>query len=205
MFRDRADAAEKLAEKLMMYQGKNPIILAVPRGAVPMAKIIAKRLGGSYDLVLVRKLSAPMYKELAIGSVDESGWTYISDLAASVGADSDYIASERQAQLDVIHQRRLQYTPLRPPIDPSGRIVIVVDDGLATGATMISALHGLRSRKPSKLICAVPVSPVETLYKIAEFADEVVCLETPAEFQSVGQFYEEFPQINDEEVIKLLS
>ena len=205
MFRNRADAAEKLAEKLMMYQGENPIILAVPRGAVPMAKIIAKRLGGSYDLVLVRKLRAPIYKELAIGSVDESGWTYISDLAASVGADSDYIASERQTQVDVIHQRRLQYTPLRPPIDPCGRIVIVVDDGLATGATMISALHGLRSRKPSKLICAVPVSPVETLYKIAEFADEVVCLETSAEFQSVGEFYEEFPQINDEEVIKLLS
>ncbi len=205
MFRNRADAAEKLAEKLMMYQGENPIILAVPRGAVPMAKIIAKRLGGSYDLVLVRKLRAPIYKELAIGSVDESGWTYISDLAASVGADSDYIASERQTQVDVIHQRHLQYTPHRPPIDPCGRIVIVVDDGLATGATMISALHGLRSRKPSKLICAVPVSPVETLYKIAEFADEVVCLETSAEFQSVGQFYEEFPQINDEEVIKLLS
>ena len=203
MFSNRTDAAEKLAEKLMMYQGKNPIILAVPRGAVLMAKIIAKRLGGSYDLVLVRKLCAPMYKELAIGSVDESGWTYISDLAASVGDDSGYIASERQAQVDVIHQRRLQYTPLRPPIDTSGRIV--VDDGLATGATMIAALHGLRNRKPSKLICAVPVSPVETLYKIAEFADEVVCLETPAEFKSVGQFYEDFPQINDEEVIKILS
>jgi predicted phosphoribosyltransferase len=204
MFRDRADAAEKLAEKLMVYQGKNPIILAIPRGAIPMAKIIAKRLRGSFDVVLVRKLRAPMYKELAIGSVDESGWTYISDFAASVGADSDYIASEKQAQMDVIHLRRQQYTPLRPPLNPSGRIIIVVDDGLATGATMISALHGLKSKKPSKLICAVPVSPVETLYKIAEFADEVICLEQPTDFQSVGQFYEDFPQIDDEEVIEIL-
>ena len=204
MFRNRADAAEKLAEKLMMYQGKNPIILAIPRGALPIAKIIAKRLRGSYDLVLVRKLRAPMNKELAIGSVDESGWTYISDMAATAGADSVYIASEKLAQMDVIHHRRLLYTPQRKSINPSGRIVIVVDDGLATGATMISALHGLRSRKPSKLVCAVPVSPVDTLYKIAEFADEVICLETPANFQSVGQFYEDFPQIDDEDVIKML-
>jgi predicted phosphoribosyltransferase len=204
MFRNRADAAEKLAEKLMLYQGKNPVIMAIPRGAVPIAKVIAKRLRGSYDLVLVRKLGAPMNKELAIGSVDESGWTYISGLAATTGADSDYIESEKQAQMDVIHQRRQQYTPLRSSINPCGRIVIVVDDGLATGATMISALHGLRSRKPSKLICAVPVSPVETLYKIAEYADEVICLETPTNFQSVGQFYEDFPQINDEDMIKML-
>jgi|SRR5450830_30960 len=204
MFLDRDEAADKLAEKLIEYRGKNPLILAIPRGAVPMAKIIADRLGGSYDVVLVRKLRAPLYPEFAIGSVDENGWTYIADYAASAGADNEYIAYEKQAQLDIIHKRRAQYTPIRPPIDPKGRIVIVVDDGLATGATMISALHGLRDRKPARLICAVPVSPPETLRKVAALADEVVCLETPIDFQAVGQFYVNFPQVEDSEVIEIL-
>ncbi len=204
MFFDRDEAALRLAEKLKDYKGKNPLILAIPRGAVPMAKIIAGKLGGSYDVVLVRKLRAPYQPELAIGSVDESGWTYIADYAASVGADSAYIESEKQTQMDTINQRRAQYTPIRLPIDPAGRVVIVIDDGLATGATMISALHGLRSRKPAKLICAVPVSPPGTLKKVAELADEVVCLEAPADFQAVGQFYAHFPQVEDEEVIEIL-
>jgi putative phosphoribosyl transferase len=204
MFYDRKEAALILAEKLSNYKGKNPLILAIPRGSVPMAKIIAGKLGGSYDVVLVRKLRAPLYGELAIGSVDESGWSYVADHAESVGADSEYIESERQAQLDVIHKRRAQYTPVRHPISPAGRIVIVIDDGLATGSTMISALHGLRNKKPAKLICAVPVSPPDTLKKIAELADEVVCLETPSDFHAVGQFYIHFPQVEDEEVIEAL-
>jgi len=204
MFFDRDEAANKLAEKLIAYKGKNPLVLAIPRGAVPMAKIISEKLGGSYDVVLVRKLRAPLYPEFAIGSVDESGWTYISDYAASAGADSAYIEYEKQVQMDTIKKRRAQYTPIRPPIDPKGRIVIVIDDGLATGATMISALHGLRNRNPAKLICAVPVSPPDTLTKIAELADEVVCLEAPANFQAVGQFYVNFPQVGDDEVIEIL-
>lgn len=204
MFYDRNEAALALAEKLADYKGKNPLILAIPRGAVPMAKVIADSLGGSYDVVFVRKLRAPYQPELAIGSVDESGWTYIADFAASVGADAQYIASEKSVQLGTIKKRRAQYTPVRPPVDPAGRIVIVIDDGLATGATMISALHGLRNKKPTKLICAVPVSPPDTLRKIAELADEVVCLEAPSNFRAVGQFYENFPQVEDEEVIEVL-
>lgn len=204
MFFDRNEAANKLAEKLMVYRGKNPLVLAIPRGAVPMAKIIADKLGASYDVVLVRKLRAPLYPELAIGSVDESGWTYITDYAATAGADAKYMEYEKQVQMDTIKKRRAQYTPIRPPIDPAGRIVIVIDDGLATGATMISALHGLRNRKPAKLICAVPVSPSDTLKKIAALADEVICLETPMEFQAVGQFYVNFPQVEDDEVIEIL-
>jgi predicted phosphoribosyltransferase len=204
MFYDRNEAALALTEKLQDYKGKNPLILAIPRGAVPMAKVIADALGGTYDVVLVRKLRAPYQPELAIGSVDESGWTYIADFAASVGADAQYIASEKHVQLETIKKRRAQYTPVRPPVDPAGRIVIVIDDGLATGATMISALHGLRNKKPAKLICAVPVSPPDTLGKIAELADEVVCLEAPRDFRAVGQFYENFPQVEDEEVIEIL-
>lgn len=204
MFHDRNEAAILLAEQLKDYQGKNPLILAIPRGAVPMAKIIADQLDGEFDVVLVRKLRAPDYPELAIGSIDESGWTYIADHAASVGADSEYIEAERQQQMATIRQRRAQYTPVRPPIDPAGRVVIVIDDGLATGATMISALHGLRSRKPARLICAIPVSPPETLRKIQPLADQVVCLDTPDNFRAVGQFYVNFPQVEDEEVIKVL-
>jgi putative phosphoribosyl transferase len=204
MFRDRNEAATRLAEKLKAYRGKNPLILAIPRGAVPMAKIIADKLGGDFDVVLVRKLRAPHQAELAVGSVNESGWTYMADYAQLYGADADYIEAEKRLQMDTICQRRAQYTPVRAPFDPAGRIVIVIDDGLATGATMISALHGLRASRPAKLICAVPVSPPETLVKVGELADEVVCLEAPTFFQAVGQFYRDFPQVEDDEVIALL-
>ncbi|MEY3747120.1 MAG: hypothetical protein RL194_579, partial [Pseudomonadota bacterium] len=189
MFHNRRDAAIRLAERLKDYKGRNPLILAIPRGAVPMAKIIAEALQGDFDVVLVRKLRAPWNPEFAIGSVDESGWTYIADYAADAGADKAYIEGEKQAQLALMRERRRQYTPVRPPADPAGRIVIVIDDGLATGATMISALHGLRKSQPQKLICAVPVAPPETLSKIAALADETVCLEAPADFSAVGQFY----------------
>lgn len=204
MFRNREEAARRLADKLQAWKGKNPLVLAIPRGAVPMAKIIADALGGSYDVALVRKLRAPFNPELAIGSVDESGWTYVAEHAAAAGADKAYIEAEKQQQLTVIRQRRAQYTPVRPPEEPAGRVVIVVDDGLATGATMISALHGLRNRNPARLICAVPVAPPDTLDKIAVLADEVVCLLAPADFRAVGQFYAEFPQVEDEEVMRIL-
>lgn len=204
MFRDRHDAAIKLADALMPYRGKNPLILAIPRGSVPMAKLIASRLHGDFDIVLVRKLRAPFHPEFAIGSVDENGWSFIGDYAASAGATPEYIASEKQVQLETIRKRRAQYTPIRTPIDVGGRIVIVVDDGLATGSTMISALHSLRARHPAKLICAVPVAPADTLVKVRQYADEVLCLDVPEQFSAVGQFYADFPQVEDEEVITIL-
>ena len=204
MFFDREDAARRLAERLMAYWGQNPLVLAIPRGAVRMGRIIAERLKGEFDVVLVRKLRAPQQPDLAIGSVNESGWTYLADYAQAYGADTAYIETEKRRQLQTIARRRAQYTPIRAPRDPAGRIVIVIDDGLATGATMISALHGLRADKPARLICAVPVAPPDTVAKVAALADEVVCLQTPEFFQAVGQFYRHFDQVEDEEVIELL-
>jgi predicted phosphoribosyltransferase len=169
-----------------------------------MGQAVAQTLNGELDVVLVRKLRAPHQPELALGALDESGQVFMSRQAKYFGADAAYLAQEKAAQLATIRQRRAQYQQLRPAINPAGRVVIVVDDGLATGATMMAALRSVRLAKPLKLICAVPVSPPDTLARVAELADEVVCLQQPDDFEAVGQFYHYFPKVSDAEVVDIL-
>lgn len=203
-FRDRIDAADRLSERLAVYRGQNPLILAIPRGAVPMAERLAERLEGELDVVLVHKLGAPGNPEYAVGSIDEFGSVYLTEAAAELGISKDYLESERAVQLETLKKRRAAYTPIHAPIDPGGRVVIVVDDGVATGSTMISALRAVRARKPQRLIAAVGVAPYEVPEKIAAEADEVVCLEAPKVFYAVGEFFSDFSQVSDDEVMDIL-
>jgi predicted phosphoribosyltransferase len=203
-YEDREEAALALAHALRSWRGAHPLVVAIPRGAVPMAATIARELGGDLDIVLVRKLTAPRDPEFAVGSLDETGWTYVAPHARAAGADAVYVQEEVRNQLATIRKRRERYTPGRGPRDARGRVVIVVDDGLASGATMIAALHSLRARCPRQLICAVPVASNEALSLVRPLADEVICLETPEFFHSVGQAYRRFAQVSDEEVIAAL-
>jgi predicted phosphoribosyltransferase len=204
LFQNREQAARLLAEKLAKYKGQNPLVLAVPRGAVPMGKIIADALDGELDVILVRKLRAPNQPELAIGSIDETGHVYLGEYAHVLRIPEGYLEAEKQRQLETLRKRRSLYTPVHPPIDPANRIVIVVDDGIATGSTVIAALRALRAKNPARLIVATAVAPPETLQKIEEEADEVVCLQTPTFFYAIGEFFEDFSQVSDEDVIAIL-
>jgi predicted phosphoribosyltransferase len=204
IFQNREEAAHLLAEKLASYKGKNPLVLAIPRGGVPLGKIIADSLQGELDVVLVRKLAAPGNPEMAIGAIDEKGRLYLSPFNHGLNISSEYIFDQKRKQLEVLRQRRVLYTPLRPPIDPSDRVTIVVDNGIATGATLIAALKAVRSRRPAKLIAAFAVAPPETVRLIAREADEVVYLDAPENFYAVGRFFKDFFQVTDEEVIAIL-
>lgn len=204
-FEDRVDAARQLAHALRAYRGSRPLVLAIPRGAVPMGRTIADALGADLDVVLVRKLGAPMNEEFAVGSVDETGWTYIPEYARRLGFDEENLAPAREREMALMRRRRAAYTPDREPADPRGRTCIIVDDGLATGSTMIAAIHGTRARGAAKVVCAVPVAAPDSLDRVRKLADDVVCLHAPPEFDAVGQFYRRFDQVGDDEVVAQLA
>ncbi|MDZ7829606.1 MAG: phosphoribosyltransferase family protein [Halofilum sp. (in: g-proteobacteria)] len=203
MFRNRAEAAVRLAQELDHFRGANPLVLGVPRGGVPMARTIADALEGELDVVLVHKIGSPENPEFAIGAVSEDGTVELrGDLG--VGPRKPWLEDEIERQLKTLRERRRTYSSARSPIDPAGRTVIVVDDGAATGATLMMALELLRKREPERLVVALAVAPPDTVERLEEIADEVVCLQVPRLFFAVGQYFHEFEQVTDDEVIQLL-
>jgi predicted phosphoribosyltransferase len=202
-FTNREHAAALLARRLTVYRGQHPLVLAVPRGAVPMARIIADSLDGDLDVVLVRKLRAPGQPELAIGAVDEDG-AIVKGRYFDI-APREHLLEEVRTQREILRTRRELNTRARPPLDPAGRIVIIVDDGIATGASMLAAIASVRERKPRKLVVAIAVAAPGSLADGWAAADEVVCLYSPEDFRAVGQFFEDFAEVTDDMVVAALA
>ncbi len=207
-FTDRSEAGRKLAEALAKYRDQDVVVLALPRGGLPVAKEIAAALGASLDLVLVRKVGVPWQPELAMGAVVD-GATPLTvrneDVIKLAGVTAAGFDAVRDRELAEIQRRRVLYLGGRPHPELRDRIVIVVDDGIATGATTRAALRAVRKRKPEKLILAVPVAPTSTLSELRDEADEIVCLEDHEAFGAIGFFYSDFSQVSDDEVKDILA
>jgi putative phosphoribosyl transferase len=206
MFRDREDAARQLAAMLKGRALHDPLVLAIPRGGVVTGAVLARELGAELDVVLSRKLRAPDQPELAIGAIAEDGRVYLNHHAEAflefIG--EEYLAAERRHQLAEIARRRKLFRAVRPQAAVAGRSVIVTDDGIATGATMIAALQAVKAQDPREVIVAVPVASPDRLEVVRRWCDDVVCLLSPERFWAIGQFYEDFTQVEDEQVLQLL-
>ncbi len=205
MFRNREDAALQLAQRLKARKLKDPVVLGIPRGGVVTAAILARELGAELDVVLSRKLRAPYQPELAIGAIGEDGEVYLNSFASrAAGVTEAYIHEERNHQIAEIARRGKLFRAVKPPVDVTQRSVIVTDDGIATGSTMLAALHVLSAHKPHEIIVAVPVAPPETIERFRPKCSHVECLLTPVNFAAISQFYEDFQQVEDEEAVRLL-
>lgn len=205
VFHDRVDAGKKLADKLSQYRSKDVVVLAIPRGGVVVGFEVAGDIGAPLSVIVPRKIGAPGNPELAIGAVTEEGDTYIdSTIVKSLGVTQSYIDEVKQQEVEEIKRRMKTYLGDKQRPEIQGKTVILVDDGIATGATMKAAIRTVRRHGPSKVVVAVPVAPPETVESLKELVDSVVCLETPSFFYAIGQFYQEFDQVGDAEVIRLL-
>jgi predicted phosphoribosyltransferase len=207
MFRNREEAAFRLADVLKRREKplKDPLVLAVPRGGVVIGAVLAQELGADLDVMLARKLRAPGQPEAAIGAIGEDGSVYLDPFAEELLIANDtYLSRERAHQLAEIERRKMLFRGSRPPAPIAGRSVIVADDGIATGATLIAALHAVRSHHPAEVIVAVPVASPKALEEVRRSCNEVVCLSAPRLFWSVGQYYRDFTTVEDEYVCQLL-
>jgi putative phosphoribosyl transferase len=204
-FADRVDAGKRLAEALADFHGKNAVVLAIPRGGVVVGYEIAAALVLPLDVIVPRKLGAPDNPELAIGAVAEDGSTVLDEgLVAYLGVCKGYIEEESARQREEITRRMTLYREGGPATEVKGKIVIMVDDGIATGSTMKAALASVKNRGAKSVVVAVPVGPPNTIQELRGLADRVVCLYMPEYFEAIGQFYEDFSQTSDDEVIRLL-
>jgi len=201
MFKNRIEAATQLVKRLERFKNKNAIILAVPRGGVPIGSIIAKELGLPLDILLSKKIGHPNSPEFAIGSVTLQGVVVDED---QTDVSNDYIKEETKKITKLLKQRYKLYVGDKKPTDLKNKTVIIVDDGIATGNTLIATVQAVRLNSPKEIVVAVPVAPPSSYRKVSAYVDELICLYTPAFFQAVGQFYDEFPQVSDEEVIDIL-
>lgn len=205
MFRDREDAGVQLAQALKGRKLENPLVVAIPRGGVVTGAALARELSADLDVVLSRKLRAPGAPELAIGAVAEGGYTYLAkETIAALEISHEDLALERDAQVAQIEKRSRLIRSVLPRSSAAKRTVIVTDDGIATGATMIAALRTIRLERPAELLVAVPVAPAERFAEVARLADEVVCLCCPDDFVAVSQFYRHFSTVSDEEMLAIL-
>ena len=206
-FQDRRDAGQQLAVRLMDKASENPLILALPRGGVPIGYEVAKALGAQMDLLMVRKIGAPGWPEYGIGAIIDGADPHLvlnEEVVHQIAPSPNYIQAEMRRQLKEIERRRLIYLGQRRPVSVTDRTVIIVDDGIATGSTVKAALQGLRKNKPKKIILAVPVAARSTLVELEDQCDEIICLYAPSAFGAVGNFYDDFSQTEDAEVIALM-
>jgi putative phosphoribosyl transferase len=205
VYRDRAEAGARLALHLERYRSEHPVVLGIPRGGVPVAAEVARRLGADLDVIVARKLGAPGREELAIGAVTADGGRILNpDVVRALRVSDDYVAAVTARQMAEARAREQRFRGTRPPAALRGRLVILIDDGLATGATMIAAARAVRAHRPRRLIAAVPVGSGQAVEALAAEVDEVVCPLRPEPFIAIGLYYDDFSQVADAEVLELM-